>query len=209
MDGAGFMNKLMSLIASVLKFTIALILMSAIGLGGYWVYEKWSLAAERNNALGRFTTKDDWQWMEKSLAYSHSGSHRRNYRPTDLQYRINDEGKYILRRVYSDYKAEAWITDDGGLSIQISWPVECEPGAELETSVETTSGDRVPLRCGETDWGTVLFTKVGWRDFVPGNPHRLNENFDGFKVDEEFGRWYWEPVIRYRTLQRLSDTGAP
>ena len=81
-------------------------------------------------------------------------------RSSDVQWRINEEFGYVMRRVYNDHEVAARLskTEDGAIRLHARsyWQADCEDGTSIKTSVTDSDGSPFTLRCFESDWGNYL-----------------------------------------------------
>lgn len=197
----------MKALVRVMKWLIitaaALAVLPVAGYFGYVLY----LDYQANKALTLRTSQSDWQWQkERELGYRRS---------SDVQWEITEEIGYHMRRVYDDRDVYARLVrdDDGALKLKafVSWPIDCEDGTSIETSVTDSVGNSFDLMCLKLDWGNRLSIGVEWNDVDLDDLPRWSNNFDGFKVSEDFDDYAWDfqPALRHLTLQSAKPPKAP
>ena len=182
---------------------ITALALAVLAVAGYFSYLLYS-DAQANKALTHQTNSSDWQWQRNK------GMGARRF--SNVQWLINETGRYVMRRVYDDHQVVAVLakTEDGAITLIsfASWLADCEDGMTIETSVTDIAGEAFTLSCSETDWGSSLGLTVNWSDWELDDLPRWSENFDGFEVDEDFDSYVWDfqPAMRQLTLQSAKTT---
>ena len=194
------MKALVRLIKWLIISAVALVVLTVAGYFSYSLYSD----AQANKALTQMTGVSDWQWQkDRGLG---------NRRSSDVQWRIDGDNDYVMRRVYGNYKVAAWLTknEDGTIVLHAGayFLADCKEGTSIETSVTDRNGANFPLKCVGRDWGNALGTSVRWRDVDVDDLPRWSKNFDGFEVDEDFDGYEWDfqPAVRHLTLQSAKPT---
>lgn len=189
------MKALVRLIKWLIITAVVLAVLAVAGYFGNALYSD----AQANEALTLRTSQSDWRWQkDKGLG---------NRRSSDVQWRINEENEYLMRRVYDDHQLLADLGKDANGSIKLLasayWPTNCEDGTSIETSATASDGTAFTLYCIEYDWGNELATVTWWNDVDLDDLPRWSVNFDGFKVNEDFDDYAWDfqPAMRHLTLQ--------
>ena len=182
---------------------ITAVALAVLAVAGYFSYSLYS-DAQANMALTERTNHSDWQWQnDRALG---------NRRSSDVQWRSNEDGAYLMRRVYDDHEVLAFLrkTGDGAMEIYVGayWLVDCEEGTSIKTTVTYSNGDAYSLKCLGRDWGNQLTTFVVGDEVDVNNLPRWSKNFDGFEVDEDFDSYEWDfqPAVRHLTLQSAKPT---
>jgi len=197
----------MKALVRVMKWLIitaaALAVLPVAGYFGYLLY----LDYQANKALTLRTDISDWQWQkERELGYRRS---------SDVQLITPEVIGYLMRRVYDDRVVYARLMrgDDGALKLRanVSWPIDCEYGTSIETSVTDSVGNSFDLMYLKWDWGNELSISVVWNDVDLDDLPHWSRNFDGFKVSEDFDDYAWDfqPALRHLTLQSAKPPKAP
>ena len=189
------MKALVRLIKWLIISAVALVVLAYAGLYGNLLYSDW----KADYALTKRTAFSGWQWQkDKGLG---------NRRSSDVQWRIHEKRGYVMRRVYGDHQVMVHLskTDDGaiGLVAAAYFVADCEKGTRIETSATYSDGDAYSLVCLPADWGNALGTSSIWDDTDLDDLPRWSQNFDGFKVNENFDSYEWDfqPAVRHLTLQ--------
>ena len=197
------MKALVRLIKWLIITAVALVVLAVAGYYGEALYSD----AQANKALTERTGHSDWQWQkDRGLG---------NRRSSDVQWRIDDDNDYVMRRVYDDHEVYAWLikNEDGEIDLAASayWPADCEEGTSIETSATDSNGTPFTLRCFKNDWGNVLRASVKWDDVDLDDLPHWSHNFDGFRVNENFDSYEWDfqPAVRHLTLQSAKPTQNP
>ena len=195
------MSKVVNLIKWLLKACVVLAVLGGAALLAFYLYEQYQLeqrGREAQKSLSLYTDANDWQWLkEKEL------SERRS---SDVQWRIDEDNEYWLRRVYDGHWVEATITRGEDSELELAayayWQVECEEGSEVSTS----AFGGFSLTCFHKNWGSYLRTGVIMSGFEVGDLPTWDVDYDGFPVNEYFGgsSWNFDAAIRHLTLQGLS-----
>jgi hypothetical protein len=194
------MNALVRLIKWLIITAVALVVLAVAGYFSYSLYSD----AQANKALTERTNHSDWRWQKDR------GPGKR--RSSDVQWRSNEDGAYLMRRVYDDHRVIAFLTKtgDGAMDIYVGahWLVDCEEGTSIKTSVTVKSGEHLHLECESKEWGNELTTAVVADEVDVNNLPRWSKNFDGFEVDEDFDSYEWDfqPAVRHLTLQSAKPT---
>ena len=188
------MSKLVNLIKWRLKASGVLAVLGALSFLAFYLYKQY----EAQKSLSLYTEASDWQWLdERGL----------EIRPrSDVQWRIDEDNEYWLRRVYDGHWVEATITRGEDSELELAayayWQVECEEGSEVSTS----AFGGFSLTCFHKNWGSYLRTGVIMSGFEVGDLPTWDVDYDGFPVNEYFGgsSWNFDAAIRHLTLQGLS-----
>lgn len=199
------MNKLVNLIKWLLKASVVLAVLGALSLFAFYLYEQYQLGhrgREAEKSLSLYTDASDWHWFEEKELGERSSS--------DVQWRIDEDNEYWLRRVYDGHWVKATITrgEDSELELRAYayWQVECEAGSEVGMSLKDKSGKALTLRCKQEDWGSYLYAGAIWHEVEVGDLPTWNVDYDGFRVYADFdgSRWNFDAAMRHLTLQALS-----
>ena len=189
------MKALVRLIKWLIITAVALVVLAVAGYYGEALYSD----AQADKALTERTGHSDWQWQkDRGLG---------NRRSSDVQWRIDTEHGYVMRRVYDNHEVLAGLikNDDGEIQLNVNaiWLADCKEGTSIETSVTYTNGEAVSLGCFKQDWGNELWTSVTWSDVDVDDLPRWSKNYDGFEADEDFDGYEWDfqPAVRHLTLQ--------
>ena len=80
--------------------------------------------AQANKALSQITHVSDWQWQKDTGLGNRRSSH--------VQWRIDKDNDYVMRRVYDDHRVWAHLSknEDGAIELHTSalWIADCEDG---------------------------------------------------------------------------------
>jgi hypothetical protein len=200
------MKALVRLVKWLIITAVALVVLAVAGYFSYSLYsdaQATEADAQANKALTERTNHSDWQWQnDKALG---------NRRSSDVQWRIDTEDGYVMRRVYDDHEVLAWLTknEDGAIVLKAHayWPADCEDGTSIKTSVTDKSGEHWYLKCESTEGGSYLRTGVSFKVRDLDNLFRWSRNYDGFEVDETLSYpWDLQPAVRHLTLQSAKTT---
>ena len=183
---------------------ITAVALAVLGAAGYFSLSSY-LDAEASKALTLRTKHSDWQWQRsKELG---------NRRSSDVQWRIDEDGVYVMRRVYDDHQVVTNLikNEDGAIRLEAwsYWLADCEDGTSIITTVTDGNGEHWDLKCASKEWGNELRAGGGWSDVNLDDLPSWSKNFDGFKVNENFYNryeWDFQRAVRHLTLQSAKPT---
>ena len=173
----------------------ALVVLVVVGYFSNAVYSDY----QTNKALTLRTNHSDWQWQRDGRLGDRSS--------TAVQWRINDEGDYTMRRVYDEYRVVVSLRKNQDSAIEliarVYWPADCEKDSSIKTSVTDQDDKYWHLKCIENDWGNELSLGSGWGDFHLSRLPVWSKNYDGFEIYEDFNSYLWnfQPALRQLTLR--------
>ena len=177
----------MKLFKLILKIVGVLILLGASIIGTFISYDYYEDKKRDSEELS-YANNLTWKWHNK---YERIQIHT-----------SPDSGRSSLRKVHLDdeYVVYAFKISDHRLSTIVQFIVDCEPNSEIITSAKFADKKPIVLRCNES--GRSLTANVLWgkdTDFV------WEENFDGFKVRENFKYWNFTKLDQEVTLLKAKE----
>lgn len=168
----------------VLKITGLVFLIIVISIIFLFKYQDYKMSLVRKQELA-FATQAEWKWHDKS---------------DGIQiYKMPKSNKSVLRKVHlkANYVVYAYKNNDLSLAVLVVFVVDCEPNTEITTSLKFPDGTPKKLLCNEAGDAFTFQAKYS-RD--QGTNVIWNEDFDGFKVYENFNTWDFTELDKEVTL---------